>query len=233
MDEQCPVCDGTGWERYCDAAGDMDSCPCDRCNGTGRVARTTPASLPGRDGDPLLVGTAGTMRVNGQTVPISGWSISPTAIGGLPGTNYASRYLEGVHAATGTFGGEYNPETPAPATVIIDGYTYCRQDAAPPPSCSTLAGLLAHVAANPGDAAGVSALADRLIESENPHQEIPAAVGALVRRVVIWAEIVDASAERFGRLDNDLAIERERLATAYETIAALEASLRSRLEAAR
>lgn len=33
----CPSCKGTGEERYCDAAGDMDSRQCSNCNGTGVV----------------------------------------------------------------------------------------------------------------------------------------------------------------------------------------------------
>lgn len=35
----CPSCKGTGTERYCDAAGDMDDRPCGRCCGTGVLAK--------------------------------------------------------------------------------------------------------------------------------------------------------------------------------------------------
>lgn len=31
----CPHCEGSGVERYCDAAGDMDEKECSFCNGTG------------------------------------------------------------------------------------------------------------------------------------------------------------------------------------------------------
>ena len=31
----CPKCNGTGEERYCDAAGDMDDRECSLCHGTG------------------------------------------------------------------------------------------------------------------------------------------------------------------------------------------------------
>lgn len=31
----CSHCDGTGVERYCDAAGDIDERECEYCNGTG------------------------------------------------------------------------------------------------------------------------------------------------------------------------------------------------------
>ena len=33
----CPVCDGEGTERYCDAAGDMDDRSCSNCKGTGKI----------------------------------------------------------------------------------------------------------------------------------------------------------------------------------------------------
>lgn len=31
----CPTCNGSGTERYCDAAGDMDDMTCRTCHGTG------------------------------------------------------------------------------------------------------------------------------------------------------------------------------------------------------
>ena len=31
----CKRCDGSGMERYCDAAGDIDERPCAACRGTG------------------------------------------------------------------------------------------------------------------------------------------------------------------------------------------------------
>lgn len=68
--------------------------------------------------------------------------------------------------------------------VLTSGYMIEPQNPILSPECSTLAGLVAHVAANPEDAAGVAALCDRLIESGSPHTEIPAAVGELVRGFV-------------------------------------------------
>lgn len=32
---ECPQCDGTGWERVADSAGDMDDQPCRKCGGAG------------------------------------------------------------------------------------------------------------------------------------------------------------------------------------------------------
>ena len=35
----CPTCNGTGSERYCDAAGDMDDRDCVSCKGSGKRRR--------------------------------------------------------------------------------------------------------------------------------------------------------------------------------------------------
>lgn len=36
----CQKCKGSGIERYCDAAGDMDDRECERCGGTGKIVYT-------------------------------------------------------------------------------------------------------------------------------------------------------------------------------------------------
>ena len=36
LESICPSCNGTGNERYCDAAGDMDDRDCSACNGIGK-----------------------------------------------------------------------------------------------------------------------------------------------------------------------------------------------------